>query len=74
MKKKEKRSQRHFKRIRNSPLEEVELPIPYGDDILTEEKKNFFFKYRISQFLIKYSLLFIKILIIIKFKYKRINI
>ena len=55
MKKKEKRSQRHFKRIRNSPLEEVELPIPYGDDILTEEKKNFFFKYRISQFLIKYS-------------------
>ena len=45
MKKKEKRSQRHFKRIRNSPLEEVELPIPYG-----EEKKNFFLNIELVNF------------------------
>ena len=50
MKKKEKRSQRHFKRIRNSPLEEVELHIPYGDDILTEEKKNFFLNIELVNF------------------------
>lgn len=49
-KKKEKRSQRHFKRIRNSPLEEVELPIPYGDDILTEKKKIFFLNIELVNF------------------------